>query len=204
MKASPYQWNFVRAVDAGAIARMLGPSMTPFEEWLKASDKGAWTNYLGQRWYPPEEWGVWGRGEMHNLSLVYTHRPQFDLELDAEVHVLLGGSLKTQYVDVFVAGEHLTTWHFTMSQNRAVRTIRLPKEAARLDNDFAVTTVEFRPRSTTSPQQTNPASEDVRQLGLGLFRFRQRQATGKFAGLFRFRLKKMIRALLPRVRGLLR
>jgi len=196
MKASPHQWNWVHAVSAGTIARMLGPSRTPFDEWLKASDKADWTNYLGQRWYPPEEWGAWGRAEMHDLRLVYADRPHVDIELDAEIHVLLGGKLKTRYVDVFVAGEQLTTWHFTKSQNKTVRTIRLPKEAARMDNNFAVITVEFRPRTTISPQQTDPASADVRQLGIGLWRFRQRQATGKFAGAVVSGLREMIRAAL--------
>ena len=98
--------------------------------WREAAHGGL-TGALGRGWSEPEPWGIWGVGEVHELLLHLPALPELDIELDADVHAALIGSRTSQLVDVCVNGQRLTTWNFTLTDNREVRSVRIPTRRPR-------------------------------------------------------------------------
>jgi Macrocin-O-methyltransferase (TylF) len=146
-------------------------------EWTHAG-KAALSDVLGEGWSGWEEWGVWGVGERHELLLFSSAPYSCDLELDADVHAVLLGPRENQDIEVVVAGKTLTTWRFTQERNRAQRTVRIPaallSAAVSASEGVPVAVVEFRPRSSESPNALDGQNADMRPLGLGLHAIRLR------------------------------
>ena len=62
-----------------------------------------------------------------------------------------------------------------MAHNRGVRKVVIPQQKIKLRQGMPFLDLEFRPSAWDSPYDLDPSIPDVRPLGLGLIRFRQRQ-----------------------------
>jgi hypothetical protein len=86
---------------------------------------------------------------------------------------------------VYVNGAETSCWEFSLSQNRQVRTVTLdssgeakkkPGEAKKKpDGDIKDLRITFKPRSRVTPRDVNLPSNDSRELGMALRRFRVRR-----------------------------
>jgi hypothetical protein len=145
------------------------PALLP-GRWVSAG-QGQIAESLIEGWGGREDWGVWGIGRHHVLRLALPSRPNDDLFLDLDVHAPLADAHQEHWVDVAIEGQEIVTLHFTMTDNRAVRNIRIPMKV--ISNDRRPTiAVVFRPRTTVRPIDHNPSGGDVRELGLALHRIR--------------------------------
>ncbi len=142
------------------------------DEWVSAGNGGL-RDLLGIGWSGPEPWGVWGSGEIHELHLVIPGDAAGEIELQADVHVALVGSRTSQEVDVLLDGEGYAKWTFTRSNNRGVRSVRLPVPAANSQRDgMRAMKVVFRPASVAAPVDLDPSMTERRPVGLALHRVR--------------------------------
>lgn len=135
--------------------------------WVDASNAGPTRLFLREGWAQPEEWGVWGVGKQHVLRLYPPLPPSDFVNLDCDVHVVLSGPRKSQWVDVFAGTRLLETWEFTPDFNRAVRNLKVP-----IPKKTDSVTLEFRPHSVATPAELDPGNLDTRPLGLALHRLR--------------------------------
>jgi ADP-heptose:LPS heptosyltransferase len=142
--------------------------------WVQANIPSV-SDFLASGWSSPEAWGTWGIGASHVLSMTLLHVPPGDLELAVESLAVLLPGRERQTIDVIGGGETLTTWEYDPERNSGVRLVRIPREKIDFEDGLPVLRVEFRPASSASPHELDPANPDNRQLGLGLIRFRQRQ-----------------------------
>ncbi len=142
-------------------------------EWTSAG-KGALLDILGTGWSGTEIWGVWGVGVSHILNLVLKDWPAADVVVEIDGAAALFGARPRHEIDVFAAGQHLATWHFSVDENRAQRSVRVPAAAVVPgDQGFPALQLEFRPRSAFPIAELDPARDDQRPLGLALFGIRR-------------------------------
>ena len=154
--------------------RLAPPLMLVGADWRETAHD-ALAGALGRGWSEPEPWGIWGVGEVHELLLHLPAPPEADIELDADVHAALIGPRTSQLVDVCVNGQRVATWNFTLRDNREVRSVRIPREAARAACAAAgasLVTVEFRPYAIEAPRDIAPTTDEARLLGVALHRVR--------------------------------
>ena len=143
--------------------------------WVYANTQEAKAQ-LTAGWSQTEEWGTWGTGPSHVLGLLPTQRPMSGIEFAAETMVVLTPGRREQgTVGVLVDGELLDVWEYDLSHNRGVRKVVIPREKITLRQGIPFLDLEFRPSAWDSPYDLDPNIPDVRPLGLGLVRFRQRQ-----------------------------
>ena len=143
--------------------------------WIHANSQEV-KAHLTSGWSQPEEWGTWGLGASHVIGLLPTQRPMSGIELAAETMVVLSpGRRDHASVGVLVGGELLDVWEYDQAHNRGVRTVTIPREKITLRQGVPFLDLEFRPDAWDSPNDLDPSIPDVRPLGLGLVRFRQRQ-----------------------------
>ena len=135
--------------------------------WIVAQS-GALAQLLGDGWSPPEPWGMWGIGHWHELSLFFNEIPAHDLMIQLECQAVIYGSRFEQQVDVFLENDLVATWQFSKRLNRAVRSAPISVEAIKAD--LPELRLRFAPRSVASPNELNSASQDTRELGLGIVR----------------------------------
>ncbi len=94
------------------------------------------------------------------------------VEIDAATAVF--PARPEQDIDVFAGGQLLATWHFSVTENRAQRMVRVPAAAVTSeDAGFPLLRLEFRPRSVEPIIELDPARNDLRPLGLALFGIRR-------------------------------
>ncbi len=141
-------------------------------EWVAAANGGL-RELLGQGWSGPEPGGVWGVGEAYELLLVLPGHLQGEIEFQADVHAALVGNRTLQRVNVLLAGEKLAEWNFSLSNNRGVRTVRVPVPAADGGHDrFHPVRLVLRPFSVAAPADLDPGLTERRQVGVALHRIR--------------------------------
>jgi hypothetical protein len=136
--------------------------------WIEANHSSI-TEILGNGWADLEPWGVWGVGEVHELHIFLASPPTGAVIIDAVVNVALKTPDASQPVDLFIGDQLLTTWEFTGSLNRGVRTVEIP--AAIVAAEVAGSappklTIEFRPRCVVRAKEIDPTTPDNRALGL--------------------------------------
>jgi hypothetical protein len=142
------------------------------DDWSPAG-KGHLTECLREGWGGQEDWGVWGVGPKHELKLYLADRPEEDFLLDVDVHGPALDAVGEHHVDVYVKGNLLGTIDFDTDTNRGVRSIRISRDMIAAGPVPSVI-VEFRPHRTVRPIDLNPATGDIRELGLALHRIRRR------------------------------
>ena len=143
--------------------------------WISANTQEVRVQ-LTSGWSQPEEWGTWGIGPSHILGLLPTQRPLSGIELAAETMVVLSpGRREHLSVGVLVDGELLEVWEYDVAHNRGVRKVTIPREKIKLRQGVPFLDLEFRPSAWDSPNDLDSKIPDVRPLGVGLVRFRQRQ-----------------------------
>jgi hypothetical protein len=142
--------------------------------WVQANTPSV-SDFLASGWGNPEAWGTWGIGASHVLSMTLLHAPSSDLELAVESTAVLLSGRERQTIGVVAGGETLATWEYDLERNSGVRLVRIPREKIDFEEGLPVLRVEFRPTSSVSPHELDPANPDNRRLGMGLIRFRQRQ-----------------------------
>ncbi len=138
-------------------------------EWVSAG-KGDLRDLLGAGWSGPELWGVWGVGNAHELELVLPGHLSGEVEIQADVHAALFGSRTQQQVDVFLGAEKLAVWHFTVANNRGVRSVAFPVAVLQetRHGGFRAGKLTFRPASVAAPADLDPGWSEKRPLGLAL------------------------------------
>jgi len=142
-------------------------------DWTSAG-KGGLVELLGDGWSGAEDWGVWGIGPSHTLNLSLAERPLSDVAIEIDAAAALFDARPRQDIDVFVGGQRLVTWHFTLAECRAQRTVRVPVAAVSIGGaGFASLTLEFRPHSVAPIVELDPTRNDSRPLGLALFGLRR-------------------------------
>src|ERR1700724_4765719 len=93
--------------------------------------------------------GGWGVGEVHELHIFLASPPTGAVIIDAVVNVALKTLDASQPVDLFIGDHLLTTWEFTGSLNRGVRTVEIPAAIVAAEAGGSAPpklTIEFRPR----------------------------------------------------------
>lgn len=145
------------------------------QDWVSAGHGGLMP-LLGSGWSGSESWGVWGIGTAHTLNLYMDHPPPtVGLVVEADVAVALVGARRSQEVEVWADGERLTVWQFSVQQNRAARSVAVPRSAfADGDWDYPLLRLEFRPREVARISELDPTKNDNRALGVALFGLRYR------------------------------
>ncbi len=143
--------------------------------WIHANTREVKAHFTSG-WSQPEEWGTWGIGSSQILGLLPTQRPLTGIEFAAETLVVLSPDKHKQAtVGILLDGELLDVWEYDMAHNRGVRKVIIPREKIKLRQGLPFLDLEFRPSAWYSPNDLDPSIPDVRPLGLGLVRFRQRQ-----------------------------
>jgi len=143
------------------------------KEWTSAG-KGGLADILESGWSGTEDWGVWGVGHSHVLNLFMTNLPTEDVVAEVNCAAALVGTRQEQEIDVYASGQHLTTWQFSMQQNPAKRTVRIPISVVTTEEwGFAQVQLEFRPRSVAPLAELDAKLTDVRAVGLALFGIRR-------------------------------
>lgn len=152
-------------------AALLGP------QWTETA-YGRIAELLTSGWSLPEPWGVWGVGDAHVLELWFAEPGGDAIELEADVHAALLGKRRMQRVDVAVAGHRLAVWDFSLADNRAVRSVRIPAELAAPAALAHVPSlaIEFRPHFCAAPCELDPDNPETRPLGMALHRLRCKPA----------------------------
>jgi hypothetical protein len=142
-------------------------------EWTSAG-KSALLDILGSGWSGGEDWGTWGIGSSHVINLSMNDRPTQDLEIEVDGAAAVFQGRPEQEIEVFVDGQCLTTWYFSLTQNRAQRKVRVPAAMVGTGEwGFPLLHLEFRPRSFARIVDIDPARKDERALGLALFGIRR-------------------------------
>jgi hypothetical protein len=144
--------------------------------WIEANHSSI-TEILGNGWADLEPWGVWGVGEVHELHIFLAGPPTGAVIIDAVVSVALKTPDASQPVDLFIGDHLLTTWEFTRSLNRCVRTVEIPAAIVAAEAAGSAPpklTIEFRPRCVVRAKEIDPTTPDNRALGLALYRIRKR------------------------------
>jgi hypothetical protein len=160
-----------RAVRGAAVPGARVPELPP-GEWVPAANGGL-APWLGAGWSTPEEWGVWGVGPVHELLLPVPEGPVQSLLFSLDLHAPLLGGRTTQLADVFVDGERIDTWVFTLASNRATHATRIPAPLVATAvgrGRTQVVRVELHVRDLATPQELDPATPERRPLGLALHR----------------------------------
>jgi hypothetical protein len=146
-------------------------------EWTNAGDNGL-AGLLGLGWSGPEPWGIWGVGPSHSMRLYLDAMPRTDLEVQFVTAAALGGTRKTQQVDVFAGGSRIATWYYTTDVNHGERSVTIPGGLVTGGADGLVVELEFRPLSVLRACDTDPDDNDDRFLGLALKAMRVSQGLG--------------------------
>ncbi|MDQ2762160.1 MAG: hypothetical protein M3Y22_01270, partial [Pseudomonadota bacterium] len=142
-------------------------------EWTGAG-MGALVDILGSGWSGTEGWGVWGVGPCHILNVTMDNLPTEDVHIEIDAGAALFAARPELQIDVCDGDRCLTTWQFSLAENRAQRMIRIPLVSVRTeDRDFPVIRLEFRPRSVSPVIELDATRNDLRPLGLALFGIRR-------------------------------
>jgi hypothetical protein len=140
--------------------------------WVTAA-KGNLATILGEGWSSAEDWGVWGIDKVHQLFVFLDKPPACDIELQLDVTAMLLEGRTRREIGVFVAERKLETWVFNQSENRSIRTLRIPATCLASEGGLPAILVEFRPTVVAPAIESNPDSCDTRCLGLALHRIRR-------------------------------
>jgi Macrocin-O-methyltransferase (TylF) len=140
----------------------------PVGEWVAAANGGL-TPWLRAGWSTPEDWGIWGVGPTHELLVPVPEGSTGDVVFSLDIHAALLGARTTQTAGIFVAGEQIATWIFTLANNRAPRGIRVPKQLIENAGERAqMVRVQIRLHDLRPPPTLDPATPERRPLGLAL------------------------------------
>ena len=140
--------------------------------WASAGDSGL-RELLGDGWRSSEGWGVWGLGASHELFLAIPANAGDSIELEADAHAFLAGSQTRQTVKIRMGGQEIGEWSFDTTNNRAVRSVRVPiPTQGRRPGGYVSLSITFHPTEQGIPAELNPAAGEKRPLGLGLHRVR--------------------------------
>jgi hypothetical protein len=174
---------------AGSVVIRKSRSPNRYENWYVKKKCEAWVDgwieanhssiieILGNGWADLESWGVWGVGDVHELHIFLPSPPTGAIIIDAAVNVALKTPDASQPVDLFIGDDLLTTWEFTGSLNRSVRTVEIPAAIVAAEAAGSASpklTIEFRPRCVVRAKEIDPTTPDNRALGLALYRIRKR------------------------------
>jgi hypothetical protein len=142
----------------------------PLGEDIAFARGTAGTEILGTGWYDPEAWGVWSGAGDALLLLPLPAAAGGDLVLTATAHAFLQAAHPHQEVEVWVGGEKLATWSFTLDRNRGPRSVTIPAETVRrvAGRTLPVRLVVL---DAASPAGLG-AGPDPRSLGMGLLSLR--------------------------------
>jgi hypothetical protein len=128
------------------------------------------TEILSFGWYDPEAWGVWSKAGSALLLLPVPAEARGDLVLTATAHAFLHAAHPHQEVEVWVEGEKLATWSFTLDRNRGPRSVAIPAETVRRAAGRTLP-VRLVVLDAVSPASLG-AGPDPRSLGMGLLSLR--------------------------------
>jgi hypothetical protein len=139
--------------------------MVPTNEWLEAGNNKL-AALLDNGWSQPELWGIWGVGASHAISLLPADAGQVRFDVEFDVHAVVLPTRPALDVDVLLNGTLVTTWRFTVKQNRGLRSVMVSGQAG------DIVTIELRPHAMQSPHEIDPSQGETRQLGVFLHRLR--------------------------------
>jgi hypothetical protein len=146
-------------------------------DWTSAG-KGALHELLASGWSGPEDFGVWGVGESHILDLTMTNRPTDDVVIEVDGSTALVGTRTERAIGVYAGGERLATWHFSMRENRAKRSVTVPATAVVTGAwGQPMISLEFRPVGQETVHDLDRAQGDTRVLGLAFCGIRRADPT---------------------------
>ena len=142
-------------------------------DWVAAAG-GHLATVLGEGWSSAEDWGVWGVDEVHQLFVFLAQPPSGDIELQFDVSAVLLEGRTRREINIFAREQRLQTWLFTQSDNRSLRTLRIPvAQFLAQGGGLPAILVEFRPTLVAPANAVHPESGDTRCLGLALHRVRR-------------------------------
>jgi glycosyltransferase involved in cell wall biosynthesis len=130
--------------------------------WRHPADTG-FAALMEAGWSAAEPWGMWGIGLVHRLRLF----PATSGIIECDVSAYIPPSRDRQDVAVFAGAELLSAWVFTRDANRGLRRLKVPGRC--------VTVLEFRPSYAVVPAAEDMGNTDRRELGMALYRLRERQ-----------------------------
>jgi hypothetical protein len=143
------------------------------QEWTSAGIGGL-GDILVEGWSDPEHWGVWGIDASHCIDFYMPTPPTSPVRVEADVAASLLGTRKSQAIDVLTGKRFLTTWNFSLANNRSIRTVTVPLDAVCQGQwGCPMIRLEFRPHSVLPVNQLDPESQDPRQLGLAVYGLRR-------------------------------
>lgn len=146
------------------------PDPVPLDEDIPFARGTPGTELLGLGWHEPEAWGVWSGAGEALLFLPVPAEAEGDLVLTATAHAFVRPAHPRQDIEVWVAGEKLTSWTFTLDRNRGPRTVTIPAETVRRATGRTLLVRLVAP-DAASPSSLG-GSPDPRPLGMGLLRLR--------------------------------
>lgn len=130
------------------------------------------TLFKGDGWCPCESWGNWSKARSAWLHLNLAQPPKENLVLAGLVKAL-HDTAEPRDFSIWVNGRKVADWYLSEA-DYSVRVAYLPKEL--VDEDGRVD-IEIRSGKLVSMKMVDPASPDMRTLGIGLSALRLEEAS---------------------------